>query len=71
MNTVLRLLQATLFTLLFFHGLDSMNPSTGDLLIRSIALLCSLAFCWGIEARCLGREAPMTSRLRVEGAGSS
>lgn len=71
MNTVLRLIQATLFTLLFFHGLDSINPSIGDLLLRSIALLGSLAFCWVIEARCLGREAPMTTRLRMEGVGSS
>lgn len=71
MNTVLRLMQATLFTLLFFHGLDLSDPDTGDVLLRSIAVLLSLAFCWSVDARCMGREVPLSTRFKASGPSST
>lgn len=56
MTITLRFMHAILFTLLFFHGLDETAADVLNILMRSIAVLASLAFCWSLEARCLGRE---------------
>ncbi len=56
MTITLRFMHAILFTLLFFHGLDETAMDALNVLLRSIAVLASLAFCWSLEERCLGRE---------------
>ncbi|WP_189612355.1 hypothetical protein [Saccharospirillum salsuginis] len=56
MTITLRFMHAILFTLLFFHGLDETTVNVFNVLSRSIAVFASLAFCWCLEARCMGRE---------------
>ena len=56
MTITLRFMHAILFTLLFFHGLDDTAVNALSILLRSIAVFTCLAFCWCLEARCMGQE---------------